>query len=1385
MKQPTAFKRTREYANCPVNVSVVFVSKEMILTSVQINSGPLFWKMRKQYPNRNIPTWTKDRGKQTSRFVQGLALAFEYQNPIKRWMEWLRTIFIKKTKACRWKERLNSKKIRKALREAKRVLRYYQSLNKSNDRMTAVANNAAREGPRHIQFDSDSTELMVDTGASHHIWKDKKAFIEYRPFDKHELARERVQGVSGKIQAEGIGTVEISLEDDVGNSHIVHLRDVRYVPECPENLFVPQCFSQQREEEGDHSAHCDTRSSGMNLEWTAEDGSIVSKFIPLSASNVGVTRTRPSFDGFSAYAALFKGFSSTNYVSDDEGSDDEREEELPEPTAMPTKELRKEPFRVAFKEKEAPNRVHDNDEPLLESDERLLMEWHERLGHASFERLKVLAHHNIIPKKLLRCKTPKCPGCLYGKAHRKPWRTKGKQKSIRVAKSAGEIVSVDQLESPIPGFLPISKGSPTKRRYVAATVFADHFSGFTYVHFMEAITTDETIEAKEAFERFAERHGVRVQHYHCDNGRFADKAFLENVREHRQTISFCGVSAHHQNGVAEKRIRDVTESARSMLLHAVHRWPKTITANLWPQAVAHAVNIRNALPVAVGKSCPLSTFAGTDIQPNLKHFHPFGCPVYVLENALQSGNPHPKWSDRSRVGIFLCHSPNHATNVPMVLNTQTGMVSPQFHCVYDNSFDTVAYDKKNQSLWQHKARLSDSTDELYDETLVTERSRPQGFSLEEYLQKEVPASLLQSVQEQDVSTSDGASPPQQTDTNPGPGQTNDGSTDKRPSSTPEKNVPDTRIHQETEVPVTQIAPQGTTRSGRTVKPRQKLTYAARWIQTFQDFHPLATLKAFASTKQRDPDTMTLERALKEPDAEQFIEAMEKEIDDHTSRGHWIVVPLSKVPRHKKMIPMVWSMKRKRDPAGNVLKHKARLCAHGGMSVYGEDYWDTYSPVVSWATVRLVLIMALILNWHMRSIDFVMAFPQADVKTDIFMRLPKGSKLPGGKDPRRHALKLIKNLYGLKDAGRTWADYAKEGLLKAGFKQSNYDPCLFMKGKVLLTLYVDDAAIFSPYKDEIDKVIKHLQKDYVLTDEGDLKDYLGVRFEKRADGSIKMHQNRVIKRALEILGIPIDGDVKMHDTPAESTKILHKDENGPTRKQSWNYRSAIGVLNYLQGMTRPDLSYAVHQCARFCENPKLSHEQAVKRVCRYLRATKDDGLIFTPDMNKGFECYADADWAGNWNKDHNGDDSCVKSRTGYLITYAGCPIIWGSKLQQLIALSSTEAEVICLSTALREVISMQNLLIELRDFGIPVPFTHPNIHCKTFEDNTACIELAKEAKLRPRTKHLACRLFHFRQHVEKGLISIHYVNTKNQIADIFTKPLPRVQFQELRKKFMGW
>ena len=158
------------------------------------------------------------------------------------------------------------------------------------------------------------------------------------------------------------------------------------------------------------------------------------------------------------------------------------------------------------------------------------------------------------------------------------------------------MVSIDQLESPVPGFVSIAKGLPTIRKYRGASVFVDHAGDFTYIHMHYCLTTDKTIDAKHVFECLAEQHGVRILHYPCDSGRFIDKAFVDNIQTAHQTITFCGVSAHHQNGVAERHIRDITENARTSLLHAVHRWRKAIAANLRPEAIKHVVNVRNSLP---------------------------------------------------------------------------------------------------------------------------------------------------------------------------------------------------------------------------------------------------------------------------------------------------------------------------------------------------------------------------------------------------------------------------------------------------------------------------------------------------------------------------------------------------------------------------------------------------------------------------------------------------------------------------------------------------------------------------------------------------------------------------------------------------------------------
>ncbi len=188
------------------------------------------------------------------------------------------------------------------------------------------------------------------------------------------------------------------------------------------------------------------------------------------------------------------------------------------------------------------------------------------------------AENGILPKKLSRCRSVVCPACLYGKQKRRLWRHKGKaNRPIKKASRPGQLVSCDQLISSVLGLIAQTTGTPTKARYYVATIFVDQFSGLDYVHLQESASADDTVEAKEAFERSADKRGVRVEHYHCDNGIFASRT----LQRSGQTISFCGVGAHHQNGVAEKRIQDLSDAARALLTHKAHKDP-AFASHLWP-----------------------------------------------------------------------------------------------------------------------------------------------------------------------------------------------------------------------------------------------------------------------------------------------------------------------------------------------------------------------------------------------------------------------------------------------------------------------------------------------------------------------------------------------------------------------------------------------------------------------------------------------------------------------------------------------------------------------------------------------------------------------------------------------------------------------------------
>ena len=249
-----------------------------------------------------------------------------------------------------------------------------------------------------------------------------------------------------------------------------------------------------------------------------------------------------------------------------------------------------------------------------------------------------------------------------------------------------------------------------------------------FVYLQKTCSAEETIEAKRAFEQYAEIRWVRVQAYHADNGIFNAKKWVEECRQRKQELTFAGVNAHHQNGIAERPIRELQESTRAMLIHDTKRWPGIVTIHLWPYAIRMANQSYNATPLIAhtNKQSPNKIFDNSAVDINPKHWKPFRCPAYVLKSELQGTmGIHPKWDARSRAGIYLRQSPSHNRNVALVLNIHTRYVSPQFHVKFDeSSFRTILQDKWNATWLASTGFITQPTNQRsHDEDLTMPEKR--------------------------------------------------------------------------------------------------------------------------------------------------------------------------------------------------------------------------------------------------------------------------------------------------------------------------------------------------------------------------------------------------------------------------------------------------------------------------------------------------------------------------------------------------------------------------------------------------------------------------------------------------------------------------------------
>ena len=553
-------------------------------------------------------------------------------------------------------------------------------------------------------FDSDSFIILIDNCCSACVTNELTDF-EGVP----TKVNSKVKGIGGAIYFTHKGTIRWSFQDDKGVSHTFLIKDSYYAKNTPCRLLSPQHWSQNSGDnsvvsKGTWSATYDDR---VELHWGRNT---YHRTVMLdSSSNIAFIRSTPGYRNYKVFIAVADCFNIrktnspycfTGTMLKDDSDDEIEDANLADDATVPTTNTtsgRTQSKEVDFNDNTVvvDNLDHEPRTATMEASTELLL-WHYRHNHLPFSSLQLMAKNGNLPKRLAGCRIPKCAACLYGKNTRQPWRTKGKSnRTIKMCTVPGQCVSVDQLESPIPGLIAQMKGIPTVTRYKAATIFVDHFSRLSYIHLQPTLSSEDTVKAKQAFEHYAASYGVGILHYHADNGRFADKLFLQSVEDQQQTITFCGVNAHFQNGIAEKRIQDIQDLAQTAMLHASSNWPTAFSSHLWPYALRCVNETLICAPKRKDGLSAMNLFSGTTVLTNIRSFHPFGCPVYVLHNTLQARIKISKWDSHSRLGLYLGPSPRHARSVGLVLNLRTGLVSPQFHMKFDDYFETVMFKKDN------------------------------------------------------------------------------------------------------------------------------------------------------------------------------------------------------------------------------------------------------------------------------------------------------------------------------------------------------------------------------------------------------------------------------------------------------------------------------------------------------------------------------------------------------------------------------------------------------------------------------------------------------------------------------------------------------------------
>jgi hypothetical protein len=524
----------------------------------------------------------------------------------------------------------------------------------------------------------------------------------------------------------------------------------------------------------------------------------------------------------------------------------------------------------------------------------------------------------------------------------------------------------------------------------------------------------------------------------------------------------------------------------------------------------------------------------------------------------------------------------------------------------------------------------------------------------------------------------------------------------------------------------------------------------------------------SSTKSRPIEPSSYLEAISCADSELWIPAIIEEYESLIQNNTW---NLCQLPPDHKAIEGKWVMKFKPGFKSTPARYKARFVIKGYSQIPGLDYTETYAPVAKHYSLRVIMAIAATRDLEMVQLDVKTAFLYGTLDEEIYMKQPEGFIVPGREG---EVCRLIKSLYGLKQASRVWNIKFNEFLILFGLTRSIADPCVYYrhlrKGEAdeeitIFILYVDDGLILSSTKAVLNEMMEFLGKEFDVRSIPPDR-FIGIDINRnRIQRTIHLSQPDYVKTVLErfnmsncsTLSVPADPCAKL--TP----QMCPQNEEEKQEMAKIPFMECIGSVMHLTHLTRPDIAYAVGQVSRYSQSPGQEHWKALKRILAYLRKTLNFGLLFGGGDDELYG-YCDADYAG--------DLGNRRSTSGAVFTLHNGPVSWFSRRQPCVALSTTESEFISAAEGAKEAIWLKRFHSELG-----APTSAMPLRC----DNQGAIALIRDPVFHQRTKHIDVRFFFVREAQEQKKVDISYIESENQLADIFTKALAAPRFEKLRER----